>query len=365
MVEGNESKRWLGGAPTVPVGPHPLAAACALAYAQTPSLQHTQRPPPSPRAFPLHVLQVLLARDRWLRPGGAMLPDTATIYMAGATAAALDLDFWEVGVTGVWCDQGACACGDQCLSGSTRRRALHCSGCHCLCAAMPSNQMPCLSPSPLPCPLLRSHSTVPLHLAPRPTAALTLNCPPAPRPTPQDVYGFSMAPIAEEMAAGLAGKALVQQVPASALATSTATLLQLDLTTCRPADQDFNAEFVLEAAGTGQGQQQVAALVLWFDTAFSARFCADNPVLLSTAPNAPTTHWVQTVLPVQAAVPLTGGEDSCSDGAVRLVGRLSMARSHHKHRQLDISVEYRGEGRGGEAVGAPQVAVFSMDVIGD
>jgi hypothetical protein len=43
---------------------------------------------------------VLAARDRWLRPGGVVLPDIATIYVAGATAGSLGLDFWNVSHTG-------------------------------------------------------------------------------------------------------------------------------------------------------------------------------------------------------------------------------------------------------------------------
>jgi hypothetical protein len=35
--------------------------------------------------------------------------------------------------------------------------------------------------------------------------------------------------------------------------------------------------------------------VLWFDTLFSERFCKEHPVELSTSPNAPLTHWLQTV----------------------------------------------------------------------
>ena len=38
---------------------------------------------------------VLLARDRWLRPGGAMLPDRVTVHLAAAGADALDLGFWD------------------------------------------------------------------------------------------------------------------------------------------------------------------------------------------------------------------------------------------------------------------------------
>lgn len=39
---------------------------------------------------------VLSARDRWLAPGGVVLPDLATIHVAGGGYGALGLDFWEV-----------------------------------------------------------------------------------------------------------------------------------------------------------------------------------------------------------------------------------------------------------------------------
>jgi hypothetical protein len=42
-----------------------------------------------------HTTQVLYARDRFLAPGGAVLPDTATIYVAGGTAGATGLSFWD------------------------------------------------------------------------------------------------------------------------------------------------------------------------------------------------------------------------------------------------------------------------------
>lgn len=40
-------------------------------------------------------MQVLYARDRYLAPGGAVLPDTATIYVAGGAAGATGLCFWD------------------------------------------------------------------------------------------------------------------------------------------------------------------------------------------------------------------------------------------------------------------------------
>lgn len=38
---------------------------------------------------------VLYARDRWLKPGGAILPDTATIFAAGFGKGATSIPFWE------------------------------------------------------------------------------------------------------------------------------------------------------------------------------------------------------------------------------------------------------------------------------
>ncbi|KAF8022184.1 hypothetical protein BT93_G2359 [Corymbia citriodora subsp. variegata] len=38
---------------------------------------------------------VLYARDRWLKPGGAILPDTATMFAAGFGKGATSLPFWE------------------------------------------------------------------------------------------------------------------------------------------------------------------------------------------------------------------------------------------------------------------------------
>ena len=44
------------------------------------------------------------------------------------------------------------------------------------------------------------------------------------------------------------------------------------------------------------------ALVLWFDTEFSGRFCGERPVTLSTSPHGPQTHWAQTVLTLRQPV---------------------------------------------------------------
>lgn len=56
--------------------------------------------PPRPRPgyallFESMLDSVLLARDRWLRPGGAVLPDIANIYVAAGGEGATGLGFWR------------------------------------------------------------------------------------------------------------------------------------------------------------------------------------------------------------------------------------------------------------------------------
>eukprot|EP00775_Hariotina_reticulata_P002332 gene2332-2640_t len=147
---------------------------------------------------------VLAARDRWLVPGGAVLPDLATIYAAGANTLSLaDSCFW------------------------------------------------------------------------------------------QDVYGFNMAPVAEELAATAAKQAqvLVRKVPSTAVTTNIVTVHTMDLATMAPADQDFTVTFELtghftatdsatdhdRTADNGDSTVQVAAVVLWFDVDFSARPTKRSP----------------------------------------------------------------------------------------
>ena len=45
--------------------------------------------------FVITPSQTELAPARWLKPGGAILPDTATIFLAAASRAALDISFWD------------------------------------------------------------------------------------------------------------------------------------------------------------------------------------------------------------------------------------------------------------------------------
>jgi protein arginine N-methyltransferase 3 len=86
-------------------------------------------------------------------------------------------------------------------------------------------------------------------------------------------------------------------------------------------DTDFTAQFKLELLPSS-GESQVRdssqescqttklgvtwcyGLVVWFDTGFTERFCKDKPVLLSTSPHSPRTHWSQTILTFKEPIAL-------------------------------------------------------------
>lgn len=158
-----------------------------------------------------------------------------------------------------------------------------------------------------------------------------------------------MSAIGSELRGSAGGKVLVREVTSSHLVTPPATVHTMDIVTMTPADQDFSAEFILVAPPGGE-EPPLACLVLWFDVAFSGRYCQERAVTLSTAPGAAMTHWMQAVLPLKAPLQLApGGELSC---------RLSMARRRSQHRALDMSLEY---GRPGAA---REVVSFCMQVGG-
>lgn len=209
---------------------------------------------------------VLIARDKFLKPGGAILPDIANIYVAGAGFGATGLDFWD------------------------------------------------------------------------------------------DVYGFDMSWIAEKLQESASKEAMVRVVDPKHIVTEKAHLISLDLVSMDAQDQDFSSTFTLFPSKNRSTCQQLHSLVLWFDVSFSEQFCASAPQLLPTSPWDVPTHWAQTVLPLRTPV-----EMAPSGRAVKVRGRVSMARRSGTHRMLDISVEYVPVYANGEE-GPSHAQLYSMSV---
>ncbi|KAJ9463079.1 putative protein arginine N-methyltransferase 3 [Diplonema papillatum] len=160
-----------------------------------------------------------------------------------------------------------------------------------------------------------------------------------------NVWGFDMTPIAEESKKETLQSAIVTSVEGNSLATSTSTIQTFDLTTVKAEDLEFTSTFVLRPQSDGS---KIAALVLWFDTEFSPRFCPEAPVTLTTSPYAKATHWHQTMLHLKSDVLLSTSADDKPDVPLEEVGKttaasslncvISIVRGDRHKRQLDISL---------------------------
>lgn len=201
---------------------------------------------------------MLYARDHFLKPGGALLPDRAALWAAAGDAAAAGLSFWD------------------------------------------------------------------------------------------DVYGFSFPAVRAAVSDAAAARPIVAPVRPSALLSSSAVLQDLDLMHVTTADLDFHSTVDLRVTRAGS----CACVVVWFDVFFSERFCAEAPAELSTAPERPLTHWVQTALLLKEAVEVAEGDT--------LRCMVSMAQGQ-RHRSLDVSLEVKHV-RAGGAVASQQISAYVMEV---
>ena len=105
---------------------------------------------------------------------------------------------------------------------------------------------------------------------------------------------------------------------------------------------------------TKDQSQMICGIVLWFDTEFSSRFCRENPVILSTSPKEPKTHWVQTALHFPEPLVL----DNTSASGIK--GRISMAKSTEHVRGYDISLESYPIDPSGKACGKVQTRLYRL-----
>jgi type I protein arginine methyltransferase len=179
---------------------------------------------------------VLQARDRFLKPGGAMLPDRARIFACACDESATGLEFWD------------------------------------------------------------------------------------------DVYGFAFPDIKHEVLRSCLHKPIVAPVSKNSKMSDPVVVQEFDLVTMGVHDCDFHTDFDLAIAR----KAECRCIVLWFDALFSARFCSEMPVVLSTSVAGTQTHWAQTVLLLRDPV-------AAEEGDI-LHCRLSFAGGE-EHRMLIITLE--------------------------
>ena len=156
-----------------------------------------------------------------------------------------------------------------------------------------------------------------------------------------NVHGLDMsclAPLALQ-------DACIEVVPVPTLVTPTEAVWKLDLNTCSAADLDFEAPFTLTAESRG-----LCGMVLSFDVGFEAE---EATVVLTTSPEAPPTHWKQTLL-VMDPQQLAAAPEASRRGLV--TGTLAMRRrgAEQNHRDYDIALKWEFQG------GAKGAQVFAL-----
>jgi len=141
-----------------------------------------------------------------------------------------------------------------------------------------------------------------------------------------DVYGFNMSCIRNVALQ----EPLVDVVDRNQVVANSCLLKEIDIQTCTKADIPFDSPFQL----TLKRNDYVQALVTFFNIEFSK---CHKRVGFSTAPEAPYTHWKQTVFYLEECITCKKGEE--------LYGVFRMKPNGRNKRDLDfeVDVDFRGE----------------------
>eukprot|EP01018_Ginkgo_biloba_P037813 Gb_34867 [translate_table: standard] len=237
---------------------------------------------------------VIYTRDRWLKPGGAILPDTAEMYVAGVGKGGTSLSFWE-NVYGF---------NMSCIGKEVAEDAA---------------QLPIVD-------IVESKEIVTETSLIHAFDLMTMKLEEMDFTTT-----FELKPNIKNQNYSCDPKQGVHQGEGT------------QATMCN----DFK-DLSLSSSVWCYG------LVLWFETGFTSRFCKEMPTVLSTSPYKPKTHWSQTLLTFREPIALSPCASANNRGSVQSIGteaspascikgRISIARSF-RHRSIDISVETMAAG---------------------
>lgn len=141
-----------------------------------------------------------------------------------------------------------------------------------------------------------------------------------------DVYGFDMSCIRKVALQ----EPLVDVVDRNQVITNSCLIKEIDIQTCTKDDIPFESPFNLQV----KRNDYVQALVTFFNIEFTK---CHKRVGFSTAPEAPYTHWKQTVFYLEDYITCKKGEE--------IFGVFRMRPNDRNKRDLDfeIDVDFRGE----------------------
>merc|ERR1711973_635921 len=140
-----------------------------------------------------------------------------------------------------------------------------------------------------------------------------------------DVYGFDMSAIRKVALT----EPLVDVVDRNQVVTGNCLVKEIDIQTLKKEEIPFEAPFHLQI----RRNDYIQALVTFFNIEFSH---CHKRVGFSTAPEAPYTHWKQTVFYLEDYLTCTKGEE--------LTGVFSLQPNQRNVRDLDIEIAVNFEG---------------------
>ena len=126
------------------------------------------------------------------------------------------------------------------------------------------------------------------------------------------------------------GEPLVDVVDSKAVISNSKPILAIDISTCTTDDLSFTSEFSLQFTRN----DFCHAFVAYFECAFTK---IHKPIIFSTSPHAPYTHWKQTVFYLSEALTV------CKDETV--TGKLICKPNEKNNRDLDITVQWNMSGK--------------------
>ncbi|KAK5648952.1 hypothetical protein RI129_003844 [Pyrocoelia pectoralis] len=144
-----------------------------------------------------------------------------------------------------------------------------------------------------------------------------------------DVYGFDMSLIRKVAIS----EPLVDIVDPKHVVTNACLIKEVDLYTVQKADLEFTAPFNLQV----RRNDYVQAIVTFFNVEFTK---CHKRIGFSTAPEAPYTHWKQTVFYFQEYMTVKKNEE--------IYGTFSMKPNLRNTRDLDFIVELNFKGELGQ-----------------
>nr|CAD7449266.1 unnamed protein product [Timema bartmani]CAD7597592.1 unnamed protein product [Timema genevievae] len=141
-----------------------------------------------------------------------------------------------------------------------------------------------------------------------------------------DVYSFDMSSIRKVAIS----EPLVDVVDPKQVVTNACLLKEVDLYTVQKGDLDFSAPFHLQV----RRNDYIQALVTFFNIEFTK---CHKRIGFSTAPEAPYTHWKQTVFYFDDYLTVKKNEE--------IYGTFSMKPNARNNRDLDFTIEldFKGE----------------------